>query len=197
VLGSLGKTLKSQALNMDGFWQHSLCVGVSAKLIAIQRKVDKKLIEEYFIAGLLHDVGKIPLNNRLSEEYVNVMALSDRESLPLYQAEAQVLTLDHSEVGGIVVDNWKLSEEIGHAVIHHHAPIAYQGKYRDLLFTVAMANYFANVSEIGFAGDRYPERLDPAITDYLNMDITFLEDEMEHRVASEIEKARVFLQVAS
>ncbi len=197
VLGTLGKTLKSQALNMDGFWQHSLCVGVSAKLIATQRKIDKKLLDEYFIAGLLHDVGKIPLNNRLSEQYVDVMALSDRESLPLYEAESQVLTLDHAEVGGIVVENWKLTTEIHDAVLHHHAPIAYGGKHKDLLLTVAMANYFANISEIGFAGDRFPAKLDPAISDYLQMDLSFLEDEMEHRVAAEIEKARIFLQVAS
>ena len=197
VLGTLGKTMKSQALNMDGFWQHSLCVGVVSKLIATQRKRDKKLLDEYFIAGLLHDVGKIPLNNRLSEEYVEVMALSDRESMPLYAAESQILTLHHGEVGGIVVGNWKLTQEIHDAVLHHHQPIAYSGKHKDLLMTVALANYFANVSEIGYAGDRLPEKLDPAITDYLEMDLAFLEDEMEYRVASEIEKARIFLQVAS
>ena len=197
VLGTLGKTIQSQALNMEGFWRHSLCVGVTAKLIAIQRKVDKKMLEEYFIAGLLHDVGKIPLNNRLSEPYMQVMTLSDKEALPLYQAETQVLTLNHSQVGGIIVANWKLSEEIRDAVIHHHNPVAYRGNYEDLIMTVAMANYFANVSEIGFAGDRYPERLNPAIPDFLRMDIAYLEDEMQHRVTAEIEKARIFLQVAS
>jgi len=197
VLGTLGKTLKSQALNMDGFWRHSLCVGVTAKLIATQRKVDRKILEEYFIAGLLHDIGKIPLNNRLSEEYVQVMALSDRELLPLYAAESQIFTMSHSDVGGIVVENWKLGDEILDAVRFHHSPLTYEGEHKDLLYTVAMANYFANVTEMGFAGDRYPEKLSPDITDYLQMNIAFLEDEMEDRVNAEIEKARIFLQVAS
>ncbi|MBT3273177.1 MAG: HDOD domain-containing protein [Spirochaetales bacterium] len=197
VLGTLGSALKSQALNMDGFWRHSLCVGVTAKLIATQRKIDKKVLEEYFIAGLLHDVGKIPLNNRLSEDYVHVMGLSDRESLPLYAAEGQILTMNHSDVGGIVVDNWKLSDEIHDAVCHHHALTTYEGEHKDLLYTVAMANYFANISEIGFSGDRYPETLDPSISEYLQITLTYLEDEMEDRVNAEIEKARIFLQVAS
>ena len=197
VLTTLGKALKSQALNMDGFWRHSLCVGVTAKLIAIQRKIDKKILEEYFIAGLLHDVGKIPLNNRLSEEYVHVMGLSDRESLPLYIAEGQILTLNHSDVGGIVVKNWKLSQEIHDAVFFHHSPTTYEGEHKDLLYTVAMANYFANISEIGFSGDRYPEKLEASIPEYLHVNLTFLEDEMEDKVNAEIEKARIFLQVAS
>jgi putative nucleotidyltransferase with HDIG domain len=197
VLGTLGKTLKSQALNMDGFWQHSLCVGVTAKLIATQRKVNKKILEEYFIAGLLHDIGKIPLNNRLSEEYVQVMALSDRELLPLYSAESQIFSMSHSDVGGIVVENWKLGNEIQDAVRFHHSPLSYEDERKDLVYTVAMANYFANISEIGFAGDRYPEKLNEDVTDHLQMDIAFLEDEMEDRVNAEIEKARIFLQVAS
>jgi len=197
VLSTLGKAVQSQALNMDGFWRHSLCVGVAAKLIATQRKVDRKMLEEYFIAGLLHDIGKIPLNNRLTEDYVQVMSLSDRELLPLYQAEAQIFSMSHGEVGGMVVENWKLGEEIQDAVRYHHTVLSYKGEYKDLLYTVAMANYFANVTEIGFAGDRYPEKLSTEITDYLQMSIAYLEDEMEVRVNAEIEKARIFLQVAS
>jgi len=197
VLGNLGKTIKSQALNMDGFWRHSLCVGVTAKLIATQRKIDKRILEEYFISGLLHDIGKIPLNNRLSEEYLQVMALSDREVLPLYQAESQIFTVNHADVGGIIVENWKLGDEIRDAVRFHHTPLAYEGEHKDLVYTVALANYFANVTEMGFAGDRFPEKLPPDISDYLQMSITYLEDELEEKVNAEIEKARIFLQVAS
>ena len=171
--------------------------GVAAKLIATVRKVDRKILEEYFIAGLLHDIGKIPLNNRLTEDYVQVMSLSDRELLPLYQAESQIFSMSHGEVGGMVVENWKLGEEIQDAVRYHHTVLTYKGEYKDLLYTVAMANYFANVTEIGFAGDRYPEKLSTEITDYLQMSIAYLEDEMEVRVNAEIEKARIFLQVAS
>src|SRR5512136_3225388 len=66
VLGNLSSKKNFQALNIDGFWRHSLCVGVTAKLIAAKRKRDAKQLEEYFVSGLLHDIGKIPLNNKLS-----------------------------------------------------------------------------------------------------------------------------------
>ena len=59
IMGNLSSKQNFQALNMEGFWRHSLCVGVTAKLIAKHIKVDTKTLESYFIAGLLHDIGKL------------------------------------------------------------------------------------------------------------------------------------------
>ena len=196
VLGTFGKSEEFQVLNMEGFWRHSLCVGVTSKLIAIRRKIDRKIVEEYFIAGLLHDIGKIPLNNRLAKAYLEVMALSDRDNLTLYRAENQTLEITHGEVGKIVVENWKLSEEIRDAVAFHHSTKTYNGTHDDILYTVAMANYFANFAEIGFAGDRYPEKLDPDVSEHLKLSLAQLEDEMQEKVVAEIEKAHIFLQIA-
>ena len=197
VLGTLGTTSDSQALNMEGFWRHSLCVGVTAKLIARQRKVNRKNHEEYFIAGLLHDIGKIPLNNRLPRQYMEVMALVDAESITVHKAESQVIGVHHGQVGAMIVDNWKLGAEIYDTISLHHSAAAYTGEFKDLIYTVAMANYFANADEIGFSGDRYPEPIDPSIANYLKIDLDYIEDELQHRVNTEIEKARIFLQVAS
>lgn len=197
VLGTIGGTNSAQALNMEGFWRHSLCVGVTTKLIAIQRKVDKKALEEYFIAGLLHDIGKVVLNNRLADHYVQVLGEADVKSLPLYVSEKQVLEIDHTEIGKMIVENWKLGPEITETVLYHHTTQEYDGTHRDILYSVALANYFANVSEIGFAGDRYPSPLDPEVPEHLGIDLTYLEDELEEKVNQEIERARVFLRVAS
>ena len=197
VLGTLGTTSDSPALNMEGFWRHSLCVGVTAKLIARQRRIDRKSHEEYFIAGLLHDIGKIPLNNRLSSQYVEVMGLMDRESIPLHAAETQIIGVHHGQVGGMIVDNWKLGTEIHDTVSYHHSAEQYQGEFEDLIFTIAMANHFANVEEIGYSGNKFPDPLDPEIVEFLGVTVNELEVELLDRVKTEIEKARIFLQVAS
>ncbi|MCL2879605.1 MAG: HDOD domain-containing protein, partial [Treponema sp.] len=63
VMGNLKTGKNSQGLDMEGFWRHSLCVGVAAKMLAKQRGIESKQREEYFTAGLLHDIGKIPLNS--------------------------------------------------------------------------------------------------------------------------------------
>ena len=196
VLGTLGKSKDFQALNMEGFWKHSISVGVTAKLIASKRNVDSKLREEYFIAGLLHDIGKIPLNNKLSKEYLQAISYTDREHMPLYKSEEKIMLVNHTAVGKLIIENWSLGDNLSDAVYYHHDLVEYSGSHRDLLFTVAAANLFSNTYELGFSGDRYPESLSDEVNNELGINWEYLE-EIEDRVNAEIEKAQVFLKVAS
>ena len=63
ALKSLGGAESFQALSMEDFWVHSICTGVTAKSLAVIKGMPVAQREEYFVAGLLHDLGKIPLNN--------------------------------------------------------------------------------------------------------------------------------------
>lgn len=195
VLGSLGRAKDFQALNMEGFWRHSISVGVTAKLIAARRKIDPKLREEYFIAGLLHDIGKIPLNNKLAKEYVTAVSLTDREHTPLYISEEKMMLVNHAEVGRLIIENWHLGDNLQDVIHYHHSIGEYTGDHRELLLSVAVANLFSNTYELGFSGDRFPEKLSDEIFAALGIDWEYLEG-IEDTVNAEIEKAHVFLKVA-
>ena len=80
-------------------------------------------------------------------------------------------------------------------MIHHHKCGEYSGKFKDVLFSVAAANRFASISEIGFSGDRFPDSLPPEIWEELNVSRDAF-DEIEGNVQSEIEKAEVFLKIS-
>lgn len=181
------------AINMDGFWRHSLCVGVTSKLIARQRGVDPKNVEEYFAAGLLHDIGKIPMNDALAEDYVRAVSTADRDRIPLHLAERKVLGLDHSVAGAAVAKAWRLEGAISDAIVFHHALADYEGEHWEVLFTVAVGNYFAGREGIGFSGNLYPEKLPPDVFDRLGIQKGLLEN-LEGPVNEEIEKAKVFLR---
>jgi putative nucleotidyltransferase with HDIG domain len=195
ILGTLGKAGDFQALNMEGFWRHSISVGVTAKLIATRRNVDPKLREEYFIAGLLHDIGKIPLNNKLAEDYVQAVSYTDREHVPLYQSEEQILLVNHAVVGKLIIENWRLGENLADAVSYHHSLEEYGGTHRDVVLTVAIANLFSNTFELGFSGDRYPAPIPEEYMREAGVDWDYLEG-IEESVKAEIEKAQIFLKVA-
>ena len=195
VLGTIGRKSDFQALNMQGFWRHSLCVGVASKLIARKRKVDAKSIEEYFIAGLLHDIGKIPMNNALAKEYVETMALSGSKHSQLATAEKELIGFDHCEVGTLIGEPWKLGADIIDTIRWHHDPSAYTGEHRTIVYTVNIANYFANANEIGFSGDRYPENARSDVMAYLGIDWDFV-DGMASEITQEIEKAQIFLKIS-
>ncbi len=193
VLGNLGSQKDFKALNMEGFWRHSLCVGVTSKLIAKKRKINPMILEEYFMSGLLHDLGKIPLNNVVSDRYLKAMSICDKQHVTLYKAEREAAALDHCDVGRYIMETWKLGAEVTDAVAFHHTAEGYGGASKDIVFTVTMANYFANTFEIGFAGDRYPEKPDETVFKFLGVTLDYLE-EIADTVSNEIEKARVFLK---
>jgi putative nucleotidyltransferase with HDIG domain len=194
VLGNLSSKKDFQGLNIEGFWRHSLCVGVSAKSLAKLRGVDTKQTEEYFTAGLLHDIGKIPLNAVLSKDYMLTVSAADRERTSLYKAEEKKLGLNHCAAGNEIVKAWRLEGAVGDAVVNHHNYIEYGGAHKDILYSVAAANRFAAIMDIGFSGDRYPEKVDPVVWRALGVDKDVF-DTIEKNVNEEIEKAKIFLKI--
>ena len=199
VLDTFGKRRNFRALNMDMFWEHSLGVGVIAKLIAKKRNIDNRLLEGYFIAGLLHDIGKIPLNSKFSNEYMNIVKVPEKEPQSLFVAEKKFLGIDHTHVGNLIAKKWKLGEEISDTIAYHHAPETYQGVQNDMLFAVILSDYYANSRGIGFSGNHYMEDFYPEAMQYLG-DQTDLSiddiDMLSSEIKQEIEKAQIFLKVA-
>ena len=194
VVGHLSPKMSSVGINMEGFWRHSLCVGVAAKLLARKRGIDSKMTEEYFTAGLLHDLGKIPLNAVLKKDYLLTIRESDRDRKPLFQAEESALGQNHCGIGAMISESWKLEGAIGDTILYHHNCEEYSGTYKDILFSVAAANRFASISEIGFSGNRYPGSLSHEVWETLNVTQEAF-DGIEENVFSEIEKAEIFLKI--
>ena len=193
ILGTLPENKNLKGINIEGFWRHSLCVGVTAKLLAKKRGIDSKLHEEYFTAGLLHDIGKIAINAVLSDDYLLTVSNSDRDKIPLYAAEDKDLGVNHCAVGQRIVNLWKLGNPVGDVIIYHHAT-EYTGSHGDVLNSVILADYFASVNEIGFAGNRNPVKPAAKIWDDMGIKENIFE-EIETAVNEEIDKAKIFLKI--
>ncbi|MDR2618936.1 MAG: HDOD domain-containing protein [Treponema sp.] len=196
VMGNLSSRKYLQGLDMEGFWRHSLCVGVSAKILARRRGIDSKQLEEYFTAGLLHDIGKIPLNAVLSKEYMLTVSAADRERISLFQAEERTLGMNHCAVGARIVRAWKLEGPVGDTILYHHNPGEYQGSQKDVLCSIVAANHFAAMMGIGFSGDMHPGKTDPLVWGTLGVTMDVFE-EIETTVNTEIEKAQIFLKLGA
>ncbi|MCL2374796.1 MAG: HDOD domain-containing protein [Treponema sp.] len=194
VLGHFSSKSKSPGLDMEGFWRHSLCVGVSAKLMARKRGIDPKQTEEYFTAGLLHDLGKVPLNAVLSNKYMITVSVGDKERKSLFRAEESTLGLNHCAAGVMIKDAWKLDGAVGDAIAHHHSYDDYPGAHKDVLYSIVASNWFVSLSGIGFSGDRHPEKPPSHVWEALGISMEFF-DEIEKNASAEIEKAEIFLKI--
>jgi len=191
IIRSVGQTKKSKALPIKKFWAHSIGVGVTAKLFAAVLDVPMAEREEYFVAGLLHDLGKVPFG----DEYTEVLMLTTQRQLSLVKVEQDVLGLDHQEVGRLIAEKWKLNEAITEAICYHHSPELAAPENRQLVAAIALADCYTCLFDIGYAGNRYPDE-DQLTT---ALELTGLSWQtisgMSEAVEEEIRKAEVFLQV--
>lgn len=194
VLGSLGKNT-SKSLDMDNFWGHSICVGVTAKALAALKRVPGPIQEEFFIAGLLHDLGKIPLSDCFSEDYKKVLDLMGRNGCYLNEAEATIFGFDHCDTGQMIAEKWKLTDSILKTLAFHHHPEEVEDVIKDMVLFVAIGNLYANHFKIGSAGERDPDSIDInyvlGLSDFKWEEVIALDE----KVRTEIEKAQIFLKV--
>lgn len=103
-------------------WDHSVMTGAIAKEIAKVENIDKKLVDNAFIAGLIHDLGKLVLAENLPDEYKRVLECVQHQNIPFFEAENQIMGTTHAEVGGCLLGLWGLSDSIVEAVMFHHNP---------------------------------------------------------------------------
>ena len=180
---------------MDDFWTHSICVGVTAKSIASALGVPVSQRDEYFLTGLLHDLGKIPLNNRFPETYIKSLEFTSLKQLPLFKTEDIVLGINHMEVGQMIAEKWQLNDSMKESLYFHHNPEEAKEENHNMVSIIALANACTNKFETGSAGDIAPK--DPMIIKLLKL--VGLEwqtiKEIQKTVLVEIDKARVFLQL--
>lgn len=195
VIGSVSGKEMFVALNLEGFWRHSIGVGVTAKKIASNLGVDRKVIEEYFIAGLLHDIGKILLNRYFPKLYLEAIRLSDIQSTPLFKEEASQIHMDHTTVGGLIAKKWNLSRSLTEVIAKHHSLENIDADSEKIVSIVNLANTFCNSNNIGFSGDLGKEPYNAAVLERLGLSGGSL-DEILEDVSSDIKKAEIFLNIA-
>ena len=135
----------------EGFWKHSLACGITSKLIA--KRLGMKNLEEVFIWGLLHDLGKLVLDTYFGEDFTQVVTLVDENEMLITDAEQQVLGFDHAAVGGIVADKWSLPPALIKVIRFHHSPSQAYESMR-IVSIVHLADVLCRALGLGNAGDR-------------------------------------------
>jgi len=195
ILANFKVKRSGQSFTADEFWIHSLGVGVAAKALAALKAVPVAAREEFFIAGLLHDLGKFPLLTQFPAEYCRVCESARRQETQLHQSEARYLGFDHCTVGQMIARKWRLGLSLIDALSHHHHPDESPDESRDFVAIVSLADQWANAFDIGTAGNYAPDR---ALMNHLcakvGVDWELLSN-LRETVLSEIDKAKVFLEV--
>jgi HD-like signal output (HDOD) protein len=148
------------------FWAHSVAVGTATRMIGQACRMPNT--ENCFVAGILHDIGKLVFFEYVEKEFSRALDQANKSQLPLYEAEQEILGMDHSRGGTLLVENWNLPRTIHKAIRCHHAGLPEEGP--DLLTAaVHMADILVRALELGFGGDDLIPRPNPRAWDLLNL----------------------------
>lgn len=130
----------------DTFWSHSVNVARMAQQIVKAEGAEQKLIDYAFIAGLLHDVGKLVLATYSPQKYKQVLTLARQENIKVMAAERVLFgQATHAKVGAYLSGLWGLPELITDTILFHHNPDPYPHRNCNILITaVHVANALEN-----------------------------------------------------
>jgi putative nucleotidyltransferase with HDIG domain len=118
--GLLGKAQEGYGVRPGGLWEHSVGVAIATQVIS--QHLGHEHCGALFTAGLLHDVGKVVLNEFVADEFSQIAHLVMQNSISFLEAERQVLGFTHPEVAERVAQEWQLPETISRAMRYHHEP---------------------------------------------------------------------------
>jgi HD-like signal output (HDOD) protein len=146
------KNIKENAkFDINEFWKHSFVCGITANIIAAELK---KAGNEFFVAGLIHDIGKLVIYITLPTEFFKLIEATGPLELKYmtFQTEKEILGITHDEVGMSLLQKWNFPKELSAAVGFHHYP---QKADKDslLTFVVHTADILAHVYEVSEKGE--------------------------------------------
>jgi HD-like signal output (HDOD) protein len=124
----------------DRLWNHCWSTGNLAKWISLQETSDTHLVDQAFLAGLLHDVGKLVLITGLPNQFRAALALQQEKQLSDGEAEQEIFGCSHAEVGAYLLGLWGLPNSIVEAVALHHRPGDCSGQNFSTVAAVHIAN---------------------------------------------------------
>ncbi len=139
------------------YWQHTIGCGVASKMMA--RRYRYSIAGEAFVAGLLHDIGKIVINQYMHDDFFTIMnrVADNRENLD--DVEMEILGTRHGEIGAWLADRWRLPVIISESIRYHHTP--WEAKKNPVLVSIVnVANYLCHATGIGNSGRPIPLEID-------------------------------------
>jgi HD-like signal output (HDOD) protein/ActR/RegA family two-component response regulator len=164
--------IENAGFSMEALWRHSMWTGHVARQIALQEGTSQEIADQAYVAGLLHDLGKLMLGANVPQSYARVFKIAGEQKARLTEVETAVLGATHAELGACMLGIWGLPRPIVEAVALHHAPKRFAGQG----FTPLTAVHAANVIE-------HQARRDPAIAVPAEVDMHYLRELcLDHRL---------------
>ena len=133
---------------------HSLTVAAVSRILCEKFARAEADPTDCYIAGLLHDFGKVVFAQFMSVDFLKALAQANDNNLPLFQTELEVIGADHAYVGALLAKKWQFAEPLVNCIRDHHAVDAESSAMLDCL---RMADMICRQLVLGDAGNPWRE----------------------------------------
>ncbi|MCP5051070.1 MAG: HDOD domain-containing protein [bacterium] len=135
--------------SINTFWEHSLGTAYFTQLVT--EKLNLPQNDDYYLGGLLHDIGKLCLYQFYPDDFKTVIKKQISDDLIDYEAEEAVLGVTHQEIGTFLAEKWKFKSEIVNAIRDHHKSLS---SISLLAAVVRISNLFTKAAGLCFPWDK-------------------------------------------
>ncbi len=167
----LKRNLMGYRLGAGELWHHSLVTGVASEWLAQALRYPNP--EEAYVSGLLHDMGKLLLDQFVLSNYDTIVDFVQRYRMQLWQVEERLIGVDHARVGGLIAERWNFPVVLVDAIRFHHNP-SFARSNPHLPALVNLANYLAVDYQVShsalFSFELHPETLNILKLDLAGVD---------------------------
>ena len=167
VIDLFSKMETVDSFSIVDFWKHSIAVGVISKLLG--HRLNIKNVEPYYLAGVLHDIGKIFFLRSFSDEYAQVINAAIYDEVSLSEMENKRFGINHLEAGRLIAEKWELPENIKNTIQNHNDGKV-NGEYDEQVACIHLADKIANVFELGVPAQFTVPRPDPEVWHFLGVE---------------------------
>jgi HD-like signal output (HDOD) protein len=171
VVLKIFKGIPRDLVEMESFWKHSIACAITSRVLATYRRESN--VERYFVAGILHDVGRLVLCVKYPEEMKAALAHGRQHPVPLYRAEQEVLGISHAEVGGILIKQWNLPAVLEEVLLFHHTPSRAE-RYPVEVAVIHLADIISHAMQLGNSGESLVPGFDPASWNRIGLHLSLL-----------------------
>ena len=153
VVVNLFESSSDKTFNVVEFWRHSAACAITSDILA--RKFAYSQPDEAFIAGLLHDLGKLLLFQWKKADYLQVVKEADNSKVRLLELEEKILGIGHTHAAKLLMQHWKFPKSLINVAWLHHQPVTEFGAdyLKQLPFIVSCANSLCHIQRFGGSGN--------------------------------------------
>lgn len=167
AMGSLPQH-NAAGFDVQRYLVHSLTTASIARALCQKYSHDGTDPADCYIAGLLHDFGKVVFAQFMAEEFKEALARSAEQGIPLHEAEQQIIGTDHTVVGGMLVEKWQFPKQLTDNIRNHHSDVSGSNTVQSCLF---VANQISKKLALGNGGNSVVEAMSPALIEYFSADL--------------------------